>query len=123
MTPPSVGVKKQPDVTVTANPWKTAPQKTGSDAKTETWANVDDKGAQGSPQTFRRDLPPVSQMFDEKGQLKPDIQAEASKMDAISNEPAKVQAQSKEESKRPGPNSSSEYLQQDVSGGNKKNSY
>lgn len=123
MTPPSIGAKKMPDVTVTANPWKTSPQKIGSDpaAKTETWANVDDKGAQGQPQTFKSNLPPREQMFDAGGNLKPEIQSEADKASTLSNEPAKVQAQAREESNYPGPNSSDEYNQQDITGSNKKN--
>jgi hypothetical protein len=60
------------------------------------YQNQGDAGSRGEEIPFRTDLPSSDQMFDEKGNLKPEIRSETDKATQLSNEIPKIQAAERE---------------------------
>lgn len=91
---------KGPEVPIDKPKFDPKVEKIGTDitqkGKSDIYANVDkESGVVGTPQSFRTDLPPADQMFDEGGNLKPEIRAEADKASTLSNQPSQIRSAAK----------------------------
>lgn len=103
MHPPTVGTSAHgPDVTIDKPKFETKIEKIGTDitqkGRSDIYANVDkESGIVGKPESFRTDLPPADQMLDEKGELRPEIRAEADKASALANQPSQIREAARNE--------------------------